>query len=125
MQWGTGVSLLRNVGMTRSFVLLTVILVHGVLLYGIMHARPRRTMDGPPMFGPAMANKPVVEQAHPIRSRPWQPPATEKSTYRVEEWHFPRVDIWPATGEACPTTSEFGPLLDTQPQADEEQAPSR
>jgi TonB family protein len=120
------VSLLRNVGMTRSAVLLTVILVHAVLLYAIIHAPPRRTFDGPPMFGPAVANKPVVEQAHPLRSRPWQPPpATEKSTYRVEEWHFPRVDIWPVTGEACPTTSEFGPLLDTQPEADEAQAPPR
>jgi TonB family protein len=119
------VSLLRNVGVTRSCVLLTVILVHAVLLYEIIHAPARRTFDGPPMFGPAMANKPVVEQVHPIRSRPWQPPTTEKSTYRVEEWHFPRVDIWPVTGEGCPTTSEFGPLLDRQPEADVAQAPPR
>ncbi len=91
-----------------------------------MHAPPRRTIDGPPMFGPAVANKPVVEQTHPIRSRPWQqPPAAEKSTYRVEEWHFPRVDIWPVTGGPCPTASEFGPLLDTQPEADEARAPPR
>jgi TonB family protein len=112
--------------MTRSCVLLAVILVHAAFLYGIIHAPPRRTLDGPPMFGPAIANKPVVEQTHPMRSRMWQPPpATEKSTYRVEEWHFPRVDIWPVTGEGCPTTSEFGPLLDTQPDADEAQAPPR
>ena len=116
-------SFLRNVGMTRACVLLTVILVHAVLLYDVIHAPPRRTFDGPPMLRPATANKPVVEQAHPIRSRPWQPQATETSTSRVDEWHFPRVDIWPVTGEACPTTSQFGPLFDTQPEADPAQAP--
>src|SRR5580658_3024137 len=111
--------------MTRSCVLLTVILVHVVVLYGLVHAPPRRTIDGPPMFGPAIANRPVVEQAHPLRSRPWIPPAVEKSTLRVGLWHFPRVDIWPLAGEGCPSLSEFGPLMGTQPLAEGASAPAK
>ena len=37
-------------------------------------------------------------------------------------WHFPRVDIWPVTGEGCPTPHDTGPLMDTEPVAEEEQA---
>ncbi len=111
--------------MIRSCILLTIILVHVVLLYQIAHAPPRRTLDGPPMFGAAIAEKPVIEQAHPVQSRPWQSASLEKATHRVQEWHFPRVDIWPVTGEPCPTPAEFGPLMEALPVADEAQVLTR
>ncbi len=109
----------------RSYVLLIVVLAHAALLYAAIHSRARTTFDGPSMFGPATANKPVVEQTDPLRSRPYHPPVVDRSISEVQEWHFPRVDIWPVTGEACPTPSEFGPLMDAQPRAENKaQAPA-
>jgi TonB family protein len=125
MRWITGLGFQRKLGGTRSYVVVAVILAHALVLYALMHAPARVTFDGPSMFGAAIANQPVVEQAQPLRSRPWQPPVTKVvATHRVREWHFPRVDIWPVTGEPCPTTSEFGPLMGTRPVAEEVQAQS-
>jgi TonB family protein len=115
----TGVGLRRRLGGIRSWVVLAIILAHALVIYGLAHAPARVTLDGPPMFRAAIANEPIIEQVHPVRSRSWQPPAAEVSTRRVREWHFPKVDIWPVTGEACPTASQFGPLMGTRPVADE------
>lgn len=109
----------------RACLFLAIIFAHAVLFYELTHAPARATSDGPPMFGPAIANRPVAEQARPLRSRPWIPPAVEKSTVRVGLWHFPRVDIWPLAGESCPTPSEFGPLMGTQPVAVGASAPAK
>jgi TonB family protein len=117
------VRLLRKIGGAQACVILAVVLAHAVILYEMTHAHSRATHDGPPMFREAIANKPVVEQTHPIRSRPWQPPVVDTSTYAVRNWRFPRIDIWPVTGEGCPIPSEFGPLMDTEPVADQAQAP--
>lgn len=114
---------LRSAGIVRSCVIATVILIHAVLLYEATHARARPALDDPPMFGPAIAKKPVPEQAH-LELRPWASSAAEPSTYRVQEWHFARTDIWPVTGEACPTPSEFGPFIGTQAETDEGPTPT-
>jgi outer membrane biosynthesis protein TonB len=124
-QWVSAVALLRNVGRGRSCVLLAVMLAHAVALYKLTHAPARATVDGPPMIRPAFAKDSQSEQAQPIRSRPWQPPVAETSTYAVQNWRFPRIDIWPVTGEGCPTPSEFGPLMDAEPEAEEAQVPPK
>jgi TonB family protein len=115
------VGILRNVATARSWVLAAVILAHAGVLYELIHSRARATLDGPPMFGPAIANKAPVREALPIASRPWQTPVTERSIDHVRAWHFPRVDIWPVTGEGCPTPTDTGPLMDAHPVAEEEQ----
>lgn len=72
------------------------------------------------MFRAAIAKKPVQE-ARPILSRPYQSPVTEGSISSVRAWHFPRIDIWPVTGEGCPTPNDTGPLMDADPVAEEDQ----
>jgi TonB family protein len=121
-QWVSGLRHLRNLGFTRSFILLALMLAYAGALYEITHARARATLDGPPMFRPAIARNAPVQEARPIRSRPWQPPVAERSIYGVRAWHFPRIDIWPVAGnEVCPTPNDTGPLMDTDPVAEEEQ----
>jgi TonB family protein len=73
------------------------------------------------MFRAAIAQTAWVQEAQPIRSRPWQPPVVESPIYGVRVWHFPRVDVWPVTGEGCPTPNDTGPLMDMEPVAEEEQ----
>jgi TonB family protein len=73
------------------------------------------------MFRAAIAQTAWVQEAQPIRSRPWQPPVVERPIYGVRVWHFPRVDVWPVTGEGCPTPNDTGPLMDMEPVTDEEQ----
>ena len=113
--------ILRNVATGRSWVLAAVIHAHAGALYELTHSRARATLDGPPMFGPAIAKKAPVREALPIASRPWQGPVTERPIEHVRAWHFPRVDIWPVTGEGCPTPTDTGPLMDADPVAEEEQ----
>jgi TonB family protein len=107
----------------RTCILLAVGLAHAVALYALIHAHTRIGMDGPPMLRPAIAKNPVPEPIRAIESRPWQPSVAEVLPYPDRVWHFPRVDIWPMTGEPCPTPSEFGPIMDTQPVAEDVKAP--
>jgi protein TonB len=122
-QWVSGLRRVRNLEFTRSFVLLAVVLAHVVALYALTRTPSRIGIDGPPLIREAISKKWVPDPVRAIRSRQWQPPAAEVPTYDGQEWHFPRVDIWPVTGEACPTPSEFGPLMDVQPVAEEAQGP--
>ena len=108
----------------RTCILLAVGLAHGVALYALIHAHTRIGMDGPPMIRPAIAKNRVPEPIRAIESRPWQPSVAEVLPYPDRVWHFPRVDIWPMTGEPCPTPSEFGPIMDTQPVAEDVKAPT-
>jgi TonB family protein len=82
-------------------------------------------MDGPPLLQPIIAEHWVPEPAQALRSRPWQPPVVESSPYDVRNWRFPRVDIWPVTGEGCPTPSEFGPWMGAQPIPEATQTPPK
>jgi TonB family protein len=115
---------MRVVGPARICLVLAVGLGHGVALYALLHVHRRIGMDGPPMIRPAIAKNPVREPIRAIESRPWQPSKAEVLPYPDRVWHFPRVDIWPMTGEPCPTPSEFGPIMDTQPVAEDVQAPA-
>ena len=114
--------ILRNIATARSWVLVAVILAHAGAWYELTHSRARVTLDGPPMFRAATTLESPAGEPHGIASRPWQPPVIEKSIYGMRAWHFPRVDIWPVTGEGCPTPHDTGPLMDTEPVAEEEQA---
>lgn len=109
----------------RMCVLLAVGLAHGVALYALIHAHTRIGLDGPPMIRPAIAKNRMREPIRAIGSRPRQPSVAEVLPYPDRVWHFPRVDIWPMTGEPCPTPSEFGPIMDTQPVAEDMQAPPK
>jgi TonB family protein len=124
-QWAAGAGLLRKVGPARSCVLLAVIIAHGIFWYGIAHAPARVTRDGPPLLRASIAENSEVGEPQGIRSRAWQPTVIDTSSYPMREWHFPRTDIWPLTGGACPTPSEFGPLMDSEPATDEPRVPPK
>src|SRR6201992_2361345 len=112
---------LRKVQSGRAWALSAVILIHAAVLYGITHAPARVTKDGPPLFRPAITERTDVAEQGGIRSRAWQPALVDKAPDTVRDWHFPRIDIWPVHGDACPTPSEFGPLMGSEPVADEAQ----
>jgi TonB family protein len=75
------------------------------------------------MFRPAIVEYAVAPEQGGLRSRAWQPPLIDTSSHPVQQWHFPRIDIWPVSGDTCPTPSEFGPLMGEEPVADEARAP--
>src|ERR1700753_3092422 len=104
---------LKETSPTKLGLLIAAVLFHGAALYCITHARGRNTHDGPALFGPATSNDPRFVTLRPVTSRLYQSPISAMSN-PVQTWHFPRVDLWPVTGEGQPAPSEFGPLMDAE-----------
>jgi hypothetical protein len=72
----------------RSIVICVVLLAHAGIVYELAHSRARATLDGPPLFRPAIARSSGPTSQDAIRSRQSQP-AIETSTNRLRVWGFP------------------------------------